>query len=138
MTAAAAVSLQTSPFRWVRLALLADGGVTLLNGLGYVALGQTLSSWLGPSPAVLRELGVFLGLYAVGVLALARQAAPALGLVRLVIAVNVAWVLGSVVAMELPLVELTGLGLGWGVLQAVVVAGFAALQTLGLRRARGA
>ena len=135
MTAVIA-SFDHPPHRWVRLALFADGAVTLSNGLAYLLAAPLLSGWLGPSEPVLRELGVFLSLYAMAALALARQPAPAAGLVRLVVAVNVAWVVGSVVSMELGLLGLTPLGLGWGVLQAVVVAGFAAMQWLGLRRTR--
>ncbi|MGY1755162.1 hypothetical protein [Blastococcus sp. SYSU D01042] len=42
--------------------------------------------------------------------------------------------MGSVVAAVVGIGSLTGLGAGWLVLQAAVVAGFAVLQVVGLRR----
>jgi hypothetical protein len=50
------------------------------------------------------------------------------------VAANVLWAVGSVVIAATGVGGPTAVGAAWTVLQAVVVAGFAALQVAGLRR----
>jgi hypothetical protein len=117
----------------LRLALRADAVVTGVNGAAYLLLAGPLSDLLGPPAGVLRGIGIFLLAFAAAVWLVAdRPAAPA---VRVVITGNLLWAAGSIAVVVVGLGSLTTIGAVWTVLQAVVVAGFAVLQTAGLRRA---
>ena len=117
----------------LRLALRADAVVSGLNGAAYLLLTGSLSDLLGLSAGVLRAVGVFLLVYAAAVwLVSDRPAAPA---VRVVITGNLIWSAGSIAVVATDLGTPTTIGAVWLVLQAIVVAGFAVLQLVGLRRA---
>ncbi|GII75172.1 hypothetical protein Sru01_01540 [Sphaerisporangium rufum] len=120
--------------RLLRLALGLDAAVTGANGLAYLVAAGPLADLLGPDPALLRAIGAFLLVYGIAVGLLARRPAAPVNAVRAVIVVNVAWALESVAVVALGLVSFTTLGAVWAVLQAVVVAAFAALQLTALRR----
>jgi hypothetical protein len=106
----------------LRTALTLDAGVTAANGLAYLTLAGPLHDLLGLSETVLRGAGAFLLVYALAVGVLAARPAPAKAAVVAVIA---GWG------------DPTTAGAVWMVLQAIVVAGFAALQLAGLKRAEG-
>jgi hypothetical protein len=74
--------------------------------------------------------------FAAGVYAVSRRDPIPAGAVRAVVAANVLWAIGSLVAAIAGWGTPSTAGAVWIVLQAVVVAGFAELQLLGLRRAR--
>lgn len=114
---------------------LLDAGVSGLNGVAYLAGATLLDGLLGPSVLTLRLLGVFLLAWA-GVLAWigTRDPVPT-GLAREVVVGNLLWVGGSV-AVAFGLLSLTGIGLVWCLLQAVVVAAFAVEQYVVLRGRR--
>jgi hypothetical protein len=112
--------------------LLADAATTALNGLLYLAAAGWLSDWFGAPVGLQRGLGGFLVLVGVGVAVLAtRRPIPRRGVVTLV-AVNTAWVAASLGYALLG--DLTDLGRAWVVLQAAVVAVFAAAQAWFARR----
>lgn len=116
----------------VRNVVLADAGVSGLNGAAYLAGAMVLNSILGPSATFLAIIGAVLLAWGAA-LAWVGTRSPLVGLqVREVAIGNLAWVAGSV--LVLALMDLTAIGAVWCVLQAVVVAGFAALQ---LRAVRG-
>ncbi|MFJ6380511.1 hypothetical protein ACIQI7_10985 [Kitasatospora sp. NPDC092039] len=117
----------------VRGALVLDALVTGGNGLAYLAFSGPLGELLGAGRATLVDVGILLLGYAfaVGVLA-ARRQPPVFG-VRAVIDLNLAWVVLSLVAMELWL-EPTTAGFVWIPLQSGTVALFAVLQFTALRR----
>jgi hypothetical protein len=118
------------------LALKLDAVVTGANGLAYLALAGPLSGLLGLDAAFLRSIGAFLLVFAALVWAAgARSRVPA-GAVRAIIAVNVAWVAGSLALAVLALGSPSTAGTVWAVLQAAVVGAFAELQVAGLRRRR--
>jgi hypothetical protein len=97
--------------RLLPIALGIDAAVTGVNGVVYFALAGPLEDLLGVRTSLLRPVGVFLVLFAMA---------------------NVLWVLGSMgyaTVANSP----TAVGTVWTVLQASVVAGFAAMQTAGLR-----
>ncbi|HEX2184255.1 MAG TPA: hypothetical protein VHN78_01960, partial [Chloroflexota bacterium] len=86
--------------------------------------------------ALLRGIGVFLLAYgaAVGLLASRRTISPAA--TKAVIALNIIWTLGSVATVVTGALDYTTIGAIWAIAQALVVAGFAELQIMGLRKAR--
>ncbi|MEV0200459.1 hypothetical protein [Nonomuraea sp. NPDC050691] len=131
-----AVTVTTDRTKFLRLALAADAAVTGVNGLAYLAAAGPLSDLLGPGAGLLRGIGAFLLVYAVAVGVLAGRPAVNAAGTRAVIAVNLAWTLASLVAAVVDSGEFTVLGLVWTVAQALVVAVFAELQIMGLRRAR--
>jgi hypothetical protein len=119
----------------LRLVLVADAAVTGANAVAYVAGAPVLDSWLGVPTGALVAIGAFLAVYAALVLRLAtRPEIPAAG-VTAVIAANAAWAAGSILALALDTFTPTTGGQVWIAVQAAAVAGFAALQWIGLRRA---
>ncbi|WP_157253339.1 hypothetical protein [Nonomuraea typhae] len=122
--------------RFLRTVLAADALVTGANGLAYLAAAPLIGELLGPDAGLLRGLGAFLLVYgaAVALLAARREVSPA-G-TRIVIALNVAWTLGSIAAVVLGLLEFTTIGAVWAIAQALAVGVFAELQIVGLRKAR--
>ena len=121
----------------LRTALQLDAGVTAANGAAYLALAGPLHDLLGFPEAVLRGAGLFLLVYAAAVALLAATPRPARAAVLAVVAGNALWALDSVVAAGAGWGDPTTAGTVWLVLQALVVAGFAALQVAGLKRAEG-
>ena len=118
----------------LRLALTLDAVVTGANGLAYLVLAGPLSDLLGHSAALLRGVGAFLLVFAVMVAATAKR--PQRGAVLAIVAANVAWAAGSVVAAVAGWGSPETAGAVWTVMQAVFVAGFAELQLIGLRSER--
>ncbi|KAB8193262.1 hypothetical protein FH608_023550 [Nonomuraea phyllanthi] len=131
-----ALTVTADRTRFLRLALAADAVVTGVNGLAYLAFAAPVSDLLGPGAGPLRGIGAFLLAYgvAVGLLAARRTISPAA--TRAVIALNVIWTLGSVVAVVTGAADLTTAGAIWTIAQALVVGVFAELQITGLRRTR--
>ena len=118
----------------LRTALTFDAGVTALNGAAYLALAGPLHDLLGLSETLLRGAGAFLLVYALAVGLLAARPRPPRAGVLAVVAANAIWAADSVVAALAGWGDPTAAGTVWMVLQAVVVAGFAALQLAGLAR----
>lgn len=121
----------TIPPRLVlRLDALTSGAV----GVPYLVAAGPIGDALGLSEALLRGAGVVLVAFAAGVWLLAARAAiPAAG-VAAVVAINALWAIDSVGALALGWLSPTAAGAVWVVLQALVVAAFAALQGRALRR----
>jgi hypothetical protein len=120
----------------LRRFLALDAAVTGTNALAYLAFSGPLGHFLGVDPTLLLALGAFLTAYAAGVGLLAsRRQPPALG-VRAVVEANLAWTAVSLAALALWLTPSTA-GAVWTVLQALVVAGFAALQYTALKVRQG-
>jgi hypothetical protein len=120
----------------LRRALILDAGVTAANGAAYLALAGLLHDLLGLSEPLLRGAGAFLLVYALGVGLLAARPRPPKAGVLAVVAGNAIWAVDSVVAALAGWGDPTTFGAVWMVLQALVVAGFAALQLAGLERAQ--
>jgi hypothetical protein len=113
--------LTLRPLLWLDAATCAATGLLLAGPTAFV------SGLLGLPAVLLREAGIFLMLYAVFVGWAATRADPA-GPARLVIAANFAWVIASFVLLLGPWVAPTLLGKAFIAVQAVAVAGLAALQ----------
>ena len=115
----------------LRTALTLDAVVTGANGLAYLVLAGPLSDVLGHSETLLRGVGAFPLVFAAMVAVTANR--PQRGAVLAIVAANVAWAAGSVVAAIAGWGSPETAGTVWTVMQAVVVAGFAELQLIGLR-----
>ncbi len=129
-TRSAPSSLRTGGL--LRQALRLDSVVTAANGAAYLLLAQPLAGPLGLSTGLLRGAGGFLLVFAAGVWLVASR--PRTAAVEAVVAANLVWSAGSVGAALAGFGSPSTLGATWMVLQAAVVAAFAALQVVGLRR----
>jgi hypothetical protein len=120
----------------LRPALLLDAAVTGANGLAYLAAAGPLGELLGIEAGTLRATGAFLVAFAAAVWLVAARAQPRPAAVAAVIAANVVWVIDSVAVIAFGWGSPSTAGIVWIALQADVVALFAALQAVGLRRVR--
>ncbi|MFC9975500.1 hypothetical protein ACFVH6_31880 [Spirillospora sp. NPDC127200] len=120
----------------LKLALRLDAVVTGANGAAYLALAAPLSDLLGLSAGPGRAIGAFLLLYAAAVWAVSVPARPNRTAVGAVVEVNALWTVLSVVAVVTGWLSLSTVGSVWAVMQAGVVAAFAAVQFVALRRDR--
>ncbi|MFF5496523.1 hypothetical protein [Streptomyces aquilus] len=127
-----ALARTSDPHTALRRFLALDALVTGANGLAYLAASGPLGRFLGVGSTPLLELGAFLVVYAAGVGRLASRPRPAALPVRVVVEANLAWAVVSCVALALWLSPTTA-GAVWTVLQALTVAGFAALQHIALK-----
>jgi hypothetical protein len=116
------------------LALRLDAVVTGLNGAAYLAAAPLLDELLGLSTGLLRGAGAFLLVFATAVWLVAGRRRVAVAAVEVVIVLNVLWAVGSIAAVLTDRFTATTLGSVWLVLQAAVVAAFAAAQFAALRR----
>jgi hypothetical protein len=117
----------------LRNVLLLDAVLTGVNGLAYVALASALDSLLGPSPAVILGLGVFMLAYAAIAAVLGTRRQVSRLAVGLIADGNITWAVASVSVVGFGWLGLTTVGTVWTLLQAALVAGFAALQLAALR-----
>jgi hypothetical protein len=117
----------------LRLILKLDAVVTGTGGIAYLALAGPLEDLLGVAPSLTRPIGAFLVLFAAAVWFVAtRPVVPRLAVADIAVA-NALWALGSVVFAATGASSPTTVGTVWIVMQALVVAGFAALQALAMR-----
>lgn len=120
----------------LRLSLRLDAVVTGVNGLAYLVLAGPIESLLGLDSRIGIGIGLFLLVYAAGVGLVGAPASINVTGVRAVVVGNIAWSIVSLAALATGVLDLKALGAVWTVMQAAVVGGFAALQVLGLRKAR--
>ncbi|GAA2892031.1 hypothetical protein GCM10010517_56500 [Streptosporangium fragile] len=126
----------TDTRRLLRLALRLDALVTGANGLAYLALAGPINDLLGLPVGLQYGAGAFLAVYGVAVWLVARPERISPAAAATVVALNVLWAVASVVELAVGGLGVTTLGAVWVVMQAATVGGFAALQYLGLRKAR--
>jgi len=120
----------------LRFALTLDAVVTGANGAAYLVAAGALDDLLGVPTGLLRGIGTFLMVYALALGAVRTPRSISRPLAYGVVAVNAAWTLGSITVVIAGWHSPTVTGSIWIVMQAVVVAGFAELQLVGLRRTR--
>ena len=120
----------------LRTSLRLDAVVTGINGIAYLALAGPLESLLGLDTNIGIPIGVFLTLYGIVVAALGMAKTINTKAATVIVAGNTAWVVLSVVALAEGALDLNLVGSVWTLMQAVTVGAFAALQYLGLRKAR--
>jgi hypothetical protein len=121
--------------RLLRTALWLDALVSAGFGVMVLLGGPLLADLLGAPLGLLWPVGVVVLAYAAGLWVAQAHAPIRPNVGWSVIALNVAWAGASVVVVILGWLPLTGLGMAFVLLQAVVVAGFADLQFVGVRRA---
>ena len=122
----------------LRFALLADAVASGATGLMMIAGADLLTGLLGLPVALMREAGLLLVPYVALVAFVGTRQAIPQGAVRAIIALNVAWVAGSIGLLMSGIVAPTVLGYAFVIFQAVVVGVFAELQFIGLRREQAA
>ncbi|MEU5939992.1 hypothetical protein ABZ807_12530 [Micromonospora sp. NPDC047548] len=135
MTAVASTVKTTADAKLLRFALKQDAMGTGANGVVYVVAAAIFGEVFGLPAAFLYPIGAFLVAFAAAVFLLASQPTVSRAGVGVVLATNIAWVAASVELLVAGWFPLTGLGTALVIVQAVVVAGFAALQFAGLRKA---
>lgn len=123
-----------SPSRFLRGALIADGVASAASGLLMFAGASALDATLGLPTALLFYAGLALLPYAALVAFLGSRASLPRWAVWAVIVGNAAWAAESVLLVLSSWVDPTGLGYVFVLAQAAVVALFAELQFIGLKR----
>ena len=131
------MTTQTDHSRFLRRSLQLDGVASGLCGALLLLAAQPISTLLGLSTSgVARVVGGLLVVYAAALLWNAHRPIVSRGEALLAVALNAAWVLGSlVVVVDGPL---TLIGNAAVAAVAAAVLGFAVLEVLGLRRLREA
>jgi hypothetical protein len=116
-----------------RLVLKLDAVVTGANGVAYLAAAEPLEDLLGVSAELMRPIGAFLVLFAAAVWFVATRRMVPRAAVLAIATANAVWALGSLVFAAAGASSPNTVGTVWVLLQALVVAGFAALQALASR-----
>ena len=119
----------------LRRALRADAGVSGAAGLLLAVGAGLLGSLLDLPAALVRDAGLVLLPYAAVVAYIGTRERMARVAVWAVIAANTLWAIDSIVLLVSGWVAPTALGYAFVIAQALVVAAFAELQYIGMRRA---
>ncbi len=129
--------LEHDRFRWLRHALRANAGFSALSALALVAGSAALARRFGvANPLWLTLLGWNLAAFATALVWLASRSPIPLGAARIVVALDLAWVLASGVVLATG--PLTAAG-HWAVaIVADAVLVLAIAQAVGIRRAQRA
>jgi hypothetical protein len=128
------MSKRTPDMSLLRLALLADAAASGAVGVLMAAGAGLLEPLLGLPMPLLLWCGLALFPFAALVAWTGTREAPPFGAVAIIVALNLAWVAGSVVLPGLLPALPTGLGLAFVAVQAVAVLALATLQWVGLSR----
>jgi hypothetical protein len=123
---------------FLRYALVADAVASGVTGLLMIAGADLLTGLLGLPVALMRESGLLLVPYVALVAFVATRDTISVAAVKLIVALNGLWVLGSVGLLVGGLVAPTLLGYAFVIVQAIAVGVLAELQIIGLRRADAA
>jgi hypothetical protein len=126
--------IATSNF--LRRALIVDAGITGATAIMLVVGAPILEDLLGLPSALLRGAGLSLIPFTALLLYLLRTDPLPRGAAWFVVACNALWALDSIALLFTGWVDPTGVGQAFVVFQALVVAGFAEMQYVGLRRSR--
>jgi hypothetical protein len=134
MTNTSTLSPLATTSGFLRTVLVADALVSGATGLLMLAGAALLEPLLQIPATLLRGAGLALLPYAAFVAMLARRDALPRAGVWAVIACNVLWAIDCVALLVTGWIDPTALGVVFVLVQAVVVAAFAELQVVGLRR----
>lgn len=119
---------------FLRRALLADAVVSGATGVLMLVGAGLVDELLGLPAALLRYAGLSLFPFVAFVFWLAaRETPPQSGVVAVIVA-NILWAASSIVLLFTGWIEPSALGIAFIVAQALVVAVFAELQYIGMRR----
>jgi len=119
---------------FLRLALIADAAVSGATGLLAFAGAGILDALTGLPTELLRYAGVSLIPYAAIVAYVGTRANVSRAAVWAIVAYNALWSIDSVMLLMSGYVTPSALGAAFVIFQAVVVAAFAGLQVVGLRK----
>ena len=122
----------------LRLLLALDAAVSGATGIAMIAAADVLEPLFNVPAVVMRSAGAMLLPFAAMVFFFSRPAQLTPSRAWAVVALNVAWVVASVLALVTGWIQPTTLGLVFVLFQAVVVAALAELQFTGLRRSAAA
>lgn len=120
----------------IRTALVADAAAGLASGVLLAAGGEFLASLTGLPATAAMPLGLFLIVLAAFITWVGMQRDTPRGPALLIVMVNAAWVVGSLIVLLAGTFPLTPLGVAFVIAQAIAVAALAALQWVGLGQAR--
>lgn len=120
----------------IRFALIADAAATVATGALLAVGGSLLAGLTGLPEAATMPIGLFLIAFAAFVGWVGMQQQTPRGAALLIVIVNAAWVVGSLIVLLAGTWALTLLGVAFVIAQAIAVAALAALQWVGLGRAR--
>lgn len=134
-TAPTTAPLAAGHDRLLRGALKLDAVVTGANGVAYLAAAGALDGLLGVPAGFLRAIGAFLVVFAAAVWLTGARRSISRTAATAVVAANALWVADSVLFAALGWHSPDTAGTVWTLMQAATVAGFAALQYAGLRKA---
>lgn len=120
---------------FLRKVLLLDCLISGVTGLAMLFGSRPIGSLVGAPPAFVQYAGGSLLPFAAFVFYLSRRKVLSRGAIWTVIALNVAWVAGSIALLFSDAIAPTAFGTAFIVLQAIAVASFAEMQYVGLRKA---
>ena len=118
---------------FLRRVLLLDAAASGATGLLLFAGGQALADITGLQPAFAGPVGLFLIGYALAVAWVGGRRTLHAGLVWAIVSLNLAWTAESILSVAGGYLDVTPLGLAFIIAQALAVAGFAALEIVGVR-----
>jgi hypothetical protein len=122
------------PSRLLRVVFGLDAAATGALAIFQIAAGQAAAPKVGLSEGLLLGTGLLLAAYAVLLLMLGRSVAVPRSLVILVAVGNAGWAVACLALVGTLRAELTPLGIGYLLFQALATIGFAAAQAVGLER----
>jgi len=119
---------------FLRRALLADAVVSGATAAALVAFAGVLEALFGVSATLLRYVGLILLPFAAVVLAFALRSGITRRSMQVIIVCNALWAVDSILLLFTGWLEPTLVGYAFIAGQALIVAAFAELQYVGLRR----
>ena len=127
-----------NPSSFLRRALIADAVFSGVAALGFTFGAGAFAPLFNLPEMLLREVGLFLIVYAAFVGWLGTRQSMMKALVLIVITGNAAWTLGSIALLFSGAVSPNLFGMAMVVAQAIATGVFAELQYIGLRKSGGA
>ncbi|MFV2119416.1 hypothetical protein ACE14D_13600 [Streptomyces sp. Act-28] len=128
----------SDPARFLRTVLRVDGVSTAVTGVVLLVAAGPLGSVTGMPVAFSTVFGTFLACGAVALLWISRRRFLPPPLVRAVVAVNAVSAVGCAAVALCGVLALTGFGVAFLLIGALVVTAYAALEWAGLRRTAAA
>jgi hypothetical protein len=129
------IAMQSNNSSFLRRVLALDAVSSGAMGLGMLTFASFISQLLNLPADLIRDAGLVLLPFAAFVGYVASRAQPSRPAVWLIIALNVLWVVDSIVLLLSGWVEPNVLGYAFVIAQAVAVGVFAELEYVGVRRA---
>jgi hypothetical protein len=123
-----------SQLTFLQRVLIADAVISGTSGVLLLVAAGPLSRILGVPASLLSSAGVSLLPFVAFLIWLCTRTNVPRSAVWIVIALNLAWVVGSIALLFADRLDPNRLGIAFILVQAIAVAGFAEMQYVGLRR----